>query len=388
MGGLLADADATRPGAVRPEPVLTEVLTDIRSIERLHADQWDALVEALPRPSPCLLHGWVTARLRHSAGLIDAQVHVAWRRGRLVGVLPLEVSRRRGVRVAGFAGGPGATWTDVMLAAGEPDETARRLIESATHSGHDLCHFPALARDSRVGELAPLVLVKRFDNALVDFDGGWENAYRSKVSKRHRQDHRRKRRLLRELGRVETSVARAPHELAGVLDETFRLHELRWSGRYDGSGYAEPVSRRAMHDAVVRLGARDGYRIVTLELDRRPIAFLSFFVISRTAVGHRTAFDPAFGAYSPGALVFFDAFAACEAEGVTRFEFGGGDDRYKRSLADVMEPLYDGVGLARGIRGRLASAGLERSLQLGQWMRGSNRGRTAYRRARDLLHAR
>jgi len=361
-------------------------LTDGAALDRLPADRWDALVEALPRPSPYLLHGWVTSRVRHRVGGAEPQVHVARRDGRLVGVLPLEVVRRRGMRVGGFAGGPSTTWPDVLLAADEPEETARLLVASARRSSCDFHLFEGIARDSRIAELADLVLVERYENARFDFGRGWEVVYREKISKRHRQDYRKKREQLAALGRLETRVARSADELNAVLDDTVRLHELRWGSRYDASGYGGPASRAAMREAVARLAERGSYRIVTLELDGTPIAFLSHFVVAGTAVGHRTGFDPAYGAHSPGALVFFDAFAACEADGITRFEFGGGDDRYKTSLADVMEPLYDGIGLARGARGTLAAPVCRQVLVQGRRMRRSPRVRTAYKRVRDAVH--
>jgi CelD/BcsL family acetyltransferase involved in cellulose biosynthesis len=250
----------------------------------------------------------------------------------------------------------------------------------------DFCLLQGIAGNSRIAELAQLALVERFDNASFDFAGGWETAYREKISKRHRQDYRRKRQLLGELGHLETKVARSAGELDAVLDETVRLHELRWGGRYDASGYAEPEVRLATRDAVARLAARGSYRIVTLDLDGTPIAFVSFFVVAGSAVGHRTGFDPTYGDHSPGALVFFDAFAACEADGITRFEFGGGDDRYKRALADVVEPLFDGIGLARGVRGVLAAEAYKQVLVQGRRMRRSPRVRAAYKRARDVVH--
>ena len=72
---------------------------------------------------------------------------------------------------------------------------------------------------------------------------------------------------------------------------------------------------------------------------------------------HRIAFDPAFGRFSPGVINTLDAIETAAAEGATRVEFLGGAERYKVELADHLEPLYQGFGLAGSLRGRAAVAG-------------------------------
>lgn len=335
-------------------------LGDVEAFARVPAAEWDALVEALPHPSPYVLHGWLAARLRHTAGVSTPRIHVARRGGRLVGALPLEVTSRFGLRLGDLAAGPHAVCADLLLAPGEPEETARALVERAAASDQDFVRVHGLTPDSRLARLAALTLVRRIDAPVLDLSAGWETVYREKVSKRHRQDHRHKRRSLAALGRLETRVVRTAGELDAALEETFRLHELRWAGRDDRYGYAAASSRRFVRDAVALLGERDQYRLVLLELDDTPIAFLSYFVLAGGAVGHRTAFDPRLGRFSPGALVFLDAFEQLSEERLDRFEFGGGDEPFKRTLSDRRDQLCDGFGLATDVRGAVAmTAALE-----------------------------
>jgi CelD/BcsL family acetyltransferase involved in cellulose biosynthesis len=363
-------------------------LTAPAAVEELPADEWDALVEALPRPSPCLLHGWVVERLRHGVGEVEPRVHVARRGARLVGALPFEVVQRGGLRVAGFVGGPDTAWGDVLLAPDEPEETARRLVEHAARSDQLYGHLYGLSADSRLARHAALALVERVPAPSFDLSQGWDAVYLRKVSRGHRKDHRRKRRGLEQLGRLETTIARTPVELEAALAHTFRLHELRWSGRYDRSGYTTPASRRFIGDVVARLARGERYRIVMLELDGTPIAFLSFFVVGNAFVGHRTGFDPAYAKFSPGALIFFEGFAAPEAEGLTRVELGSGEERFKHSLADSMEPLFDGYGLATGVLGAVASAAGSRTLSLRHRLKSMDPLRAVHRRVHAVAAAR
>jgi CelD/BcsL family acetyltransferase involved in cellulose biosynthesis len=183
-----------------------------------------------------------------------------------------------------------------------------------------------------------------------------EGVYGERVSPKHREAHRRSRRQLGALGHLEARVARTPAQLAPALEHALALHDLRWRDRADGSGFASPAGRRFQRDALLALSEDGVPRIVTLELDGRPIAFTSFFVLARTMVVHRLAFDPDYARWSPGLLATHDALAAAAQEGVERVEFLGGAEPYKRVLADRDDPLHEGLGLARGARGHAAVA--------------------------------
>jgi len=359
-----------------------ETLTEAAAFARLPVDEWDGLVHGLPHPSPYLLHGWTAAYLCNAPPGLVPRVHVAYRAGQLVAALPLAVSTHHGLKLADFAGGPQTVWGDLLLAENEPEATADRLLAAARHSDHDYAHVHGLAPDSRLARLGRLTLTDRMDAITADLTPGWDDVYRAKFSKRHRQDHRRKRRWLSELGTFETRIARSPAELEAVLEQTFRLHELRWRRRYDRSAYGSAVSREVVQDAVGRLGSRGQYRVVTIELDGRPIAFLSFFVVGDVGVGHRTAFDPAYARGSPGLLVFLDGLAHASETGLARFEFGTGDELFKRVLGDAVVRVYDGLGLATSRAGAVAAAANRSAIELRMRLRGSPALRSAYDRVR------
>lgn len=368
-----------------PADVEFETLTDAASFARLPVDEWDALVRRLPHPSPYLLHGWTAAYLRHAPPGCVPRVHVAFRRGQLVAALPLTVSLHHGMKLADFAGGPQTVWGDLLLAPGEPEATAGSLVAAAARSDQDYAHFHGLAPDSRLGRLGRLTLVGRMDAITADLAPGWNDVYLAKFSKRHRQDHRRKRRWLNELGTLETRIAQSPAELGAVLDDTFRLHELRWQRRYDCSAYTSPVSRDVLRDAVGRLGARGQYRVVTIELDSRPIAFLSFFVVGDVGVGHRTAFDPAYARESPGLLVFLDGLEHASETGLARFEFGTGNESFKRVLGDAVVRVHDGLGLATSRTGTAAAAADRGAVELRMRLKESPTLRSAHERVRTAV---
>ena len=345
--------------ATAPAGLTLETISSESAFAALGEDEWDSLVRARPRPSPFLLHGWLLEWWRHYGEGGELAVHVAYREGRLVGALPLCVRPRYGLRVLSFVGGDDSSLADVLVADTERPEIASALVERGTSSGQDFAEFAGLSTSSRlVATLGPsrLSLVERSEAPVLDLTPGWQDVYASKLSSKKRNHYRRRRRQLAEVGRVDVDVARTEPELEQALEDAFTLHELRWEGRPDGSGFATPAGRRFQHAAVRALAPLGVPRIVTLKIDGRPVAFHYYLVLDGRMYVYRIAFDPSFGRLSPGVINTLDAIETAAAEGATRVEFLGGAERYKVELADRLEPLCQGLGLASTLRGRAAVA--------------------------------
>jgi CelD/BcsL family acetyltransferase involved in cellulose biosynthesis len=328
------------------------------SFAALAAD-WDGLVAAMRRPSPFLLHAWLAEWWRHYGEGGELAVLVARRDGRLVGAIPLCLLRRRGLTILTFLGDRHSVLADLLIAPGEGPDVEAALAERALQLEHDYLDLYGLPRENRLTPSlgsARLHFVERAEAPVLELDEPWEAVYRARTSRKGRSLHRRRRRQLGELGKVETTVARTRDELARALEDAFVLHDVRWDGRPDGSAFTTETGLR-FHRSVVRaLADADVARITTLKLDERPIAFNYFFVFAGGMYGYRLAFDPAFGRVSPGLLNTLDSIALAYEEGARRIEFLGGPERYKIDLADRFEPLYEAVGHAASIQGAAAVA--------------------------------
>jgi CelD/BcsL family acetyltransferase involved in cellulose biosynthesis len=332
-------------------------ISSLDEFEPLQRD-WDALVRTMPRPSPFLLHGWLEQWWRSYGTSATLAVHVARREDRLVAALPLYVRSQLGLSVASFLGGGQSALADVLVGPGEAPEVATGLARRLTASSVDYVDLYGLPSASRLVAALPdsLEVIERVESPVLDLTEGWDSVYRAKTSSKRRNLHRRRRRQLGELGRIETVVARTPDELLPALDEAFRLHDLRWEGRPDGSAFSTPTGRTFHRSAMLALAELDVPRIVLLTLDRRAIAFQYFFVLEGRMYVHRLGFDPRLARLSPGLVNTLDAIEAAAAEGVGRVEFLGGAERYKLELADTFDPLCQAIGLARGQRARAVVA--------------------------------
>jgi CelD/BcsL family acetyltransferase involved in cellulose biosynthesis len=344
------------------------------------ADSWDELVGAMPRPSPFLLHGWLLEWWRHYGSGAHLAVTVAYDGDRLVGALPLCVRRRAGLRVTEFVGGTWAVLADLLVAPGA-EAVAEPLVERAASSKHDFASLFGLPGSSRFVAALPrdaLYLVERLEAPVLDVGPGWDVVYESKLSSKARSERRRRTRQLQELGEVEVSVARSREELEPALEDAFRVHTLRWHGRRDGSGFVTPTGKRFHRAGLLRLAELDVPRLVTLRVDGVAIAFALSLHLSGRAYGVTMAFDPAYARFGPGLEAKLQSLELAAREGITRIELLGAAAEHKQRFTDRFEPVYQGIGLARTLRGRAAVEALVGGITARRALKRSRTARKLY----------
>jgi CelD/BcsL family acetyltransferase involved in cellulose biosynthesis len=351
------------------------------------ADSWDGLVRAMPRPSPFLLHTWLVEWYQHFGRGTDLAIQAAFREQGLVAAFPLVHRPWRGLRAGRFLGGEQSSLADLLLSPSEERSTAAALIERAT-AQHDFAELFGLSAGGNVAAIAApgdLHLFTRADGPVLELTDDWDALYERKTSSKHRSTFRRRRQQLEKAGSVDFAFARRREDVHPALDDCFRLHALRWAGRPDGSGFATPAGV-SFHRAVLpALAERDVIRLITIRFEGRAIAFALAFAVAGRLYGYRMAFDPSFGRYSPGMLALHELLASASREGLRRVEFLGTGDRFKLDLADDVEPIYLGLGLAGSARGRAVVAARTGVLRLRQRLSQSATARRAFDRARPLL---
>jgi CelD/BcsL family acetyltransferase involved in cellulose biosynthesis len=348
------------------EQLRVELLSTEAELAAL-APAWDELVAAMPRPSPFMLNAWLVEWWRHFGRGGRMAVRAAFRGDRLVAGLPLCVRPQRGLRTLEFVGGTKAALADLIVRPGERDSIAAAVAEAGYGSDHDFANVFGLPAESclaRTPAWGDLRLIERLEAPVLDLSDGWDAVYERKFSAKARQERRRHLRQLERLGSLEISVAQAPDELGAALDDAVRLYALRWRGRREGSGLLSAAGAGFYRSALLRLAEQDVPRIVTLRMNGRPVAANVYLRLSHTLYGLMMAFDPAFARYSPGSEALCSALEAAAGEGVTRAELLGAASGYKQRFTDRLEPVYQGIGLARTARGRLGAEALLAGIRL------------------------
>lgn len=362
-------------------PVYVETISDEAGFAEL-AGSWDELVRAMPRPSPFLLHSWLLEWWRHYGRGADLAVHVAHRGDHLVGALPLCTRRRLGLRVSEFIGGTWAILADALVAPGEDAQAVvGALAARAVEGKHDFADLFGLPGSSRLVAALPqdsLRLVQRLEAPVCDLGPSWEAAYNSRLSSKTRSERRRRLRQLEKLGTVESEVARSREEIARAVEDAFVVHDQRWSGRRDASGFTTETGKRFHRAALLALADQDVARGLTIRLDGRPIAFSLYLQLTGRSYGMNMAFDPAYGPYGPGSEAKLQAIEASWSEGVRRIELLGTAAEHKRRFTDRFEPVYEGIGLARTRRGRAATEALLAGIRFRRALKRSKTARRLY----------
>lgn len=80
-------------------------------------------------------------------------------------------------------------------------------------------------------------------------------------------------------------------------------------------------------------------RLMVLEIDGRPAAFLVMYLHKGHAMIPKLAIDPAFSRYSPGILLVMQAVEWSMAHGVGAFDLSRGGEPYKRTVGGVNGPI-------------------------------------------------
>ena len=362
-------------------PLRIETVTDEAGFAEL-AGSWDELVNAMPRPSPFLLHPWLLEWWRHYGRGAELAVHVAFRGDRLVGALPLCTRRRFGLRVSEFVGGTWAILADALVAPGEDAQAvvaglARRMADSE-HDFADLFGLPGSSRLVAALPQGSLRLIQRLEAPVCDLGPSWETAYTSRLSSKARSERRRRLRQLERLGTVDSEVARTRGEIAKAVEDAFVVHEQRWGGRRDASGFITETGKSFHRAALLELADQDVARALTIRLDGRPIAFSLYLQLAGRSYGMNMAFDPAYAPYGPGSEAKLQAIEASWSEGIRRIELLGTAAEHKRRFTDRFEPVYEGIGLARTRRGRAATEALLAGIRLRRALKRSKTARKLY----------
>jgi CelD/BcsL family acetyltransferase involved in cellulose biosynthesis len=290
------------------------------------------------------------------------------------------------LRVARFLGGEQSSLADLLLAPSEDLSTGAALVERVS-SDVDFAELFGLGGQSRVATAAPgrIHLFKRADGPVLELTDDWDALYEAKVSAKRRSSTRRRLKQLEERGAVEFPEVRSSKDLEAALSDVFRLHALRWGGLQDGSGFATGTGV-AFHRTVLGALAEQGIvRLVMVRLEGRAIAFALAFALAGRLYGYRMAFDPSFARYSPGLLALQNLLASASREGLRRVEFLGAADTFKLELADDLQPLYLGLGLAGSPQGRAIVAARTGGRRIRELVSRSRAARRVYDSGRPLL---
>ena len=296
-------------------------------------DEWRTVLGRTAEPHPFVTPEWQRVWWDHY-GTGELWVLRLAEGDDAVAVVPVHRDDRGVVR---FLGGEDVTdYPGPAIAEGHSADVARRVVDwlgARRQHWAELDVRNARTEDGFLAALATAAARAGFRTsecadepiALLELPASWDD-YLARLTRQDRHELRRKRRRFeRALGAGEVRTADAA-TLPGDLDTFFALFRLARGEKGSFMSARNEGFFRAIAAAFLPLGM---LRLDVLEVDGRPLAVAFGFQTGSVFYLYNMAFDPGAGAVSPGTMLVSRLVERAIRDGLDRFDFLRGLERYK-----------------------------------------------------------
>jgi CelD/BcsL family acetyltransferase involved in cellulose biosynthesis len=294
-------------------------------------------------------------------------------------ILPVEIVASRGMRIAKFIGADHSNINTGLISEAfaessdtvdSPHLAARLRAALAGKADLLLLQNIPLEWRGRRNMLAGLPMVQNQNHAYqLPFLESFEKTLQQLNAKSRRKKFRVQSRRLEAVGGFDYIVPEEPAEQHELLDLFFRLKSARFAALGLPDVFADAKTKAFLHGLIdKRDGGNFGLQMHGLRLKGEyegRIAALSgisrkgdHVICQFGAIDEELVADA-----SPGEFLFWQMISGLHGKGVALFDFGLGDQTYKRSWAPVETDHYDvvlpvsGLGIAAGTAHRAITRG-------------------------------
>lgn len=323
-------------------------------LAELEPRRWDELAAASSPNTVFQTYGWHRAWAdafgeRHELMLLSASDA-----GQLVGVAPLCLTEDRALR---FIGHGSSDYMDLLVAPGREDVREalwRRALDLARGWRRLelrclLASSPsigALQRSSLRGLVSPPTMcpVLRCDDPAALRRGGQIKRVRQASAWFAKHT---------DFGITHEHAPRAIHAL---LDGLFEQHRRQWQDTATPSLFEQPTQERFFRAVTDRLGTTGSVRCSRITAGDVAPAHHFGFIHQTTATYYKPCYDKGWSKRSPGVVLLGALFDHAFDEGLTEFDFGFGDEPYKRRFANSASRCVHATFYASAIEYGVAKA--------------------------------
>jgi CelD/BcsL family acetyltransferase involved in cellulose biosynthesis len=314
-------------------------------------------LEATGLVTPYQRHDWIVAyatSVGKAHGLDLRYVTLRDAREQVIGLLPLEVLRLHGVRVARFIGDKHANYhmalLDPAFAANLDKNGAEQLLRAIAAELGDVDAFVFTNQPSFwEGITNPFVLLAATQSPShaykLTLGVDAEATLNRSMSAHARKKLKNKRNRFADFGPSQLVRARTPSEIEAVLDAFL----LQKADRFAQMGVTNPFADPAMRQ-FLREGAAFSVQNRTPSIELYGLALDGHFITTyigavqgRRFSGMATSYalDHAAAKTSPGEILLVDLIKLKCQEGFSVFDLGVGEARYKTTICDDKDELFD-----------------------------------------------
>ena len=366
----------TGPTVIPASTVTVRVCRTWAEIEELRST-WESLLRSCLQPSifqtPEWLASWwqsfgsnkklCAVVFNDHAGLTVGLALLYSEQQRFLG-LRLEVLRFVG------AGSGDSDALDFIVTPGCEPACAQAFLNWLAEESCDICALETLPQDSLISQYivalssqrARMLYSEEAVNLFLDLPATWPE-YLESLEPGFRPLLTRYPRRLRSRFRVSIRRCEQETDLVSSLQTLFQLHQMRWTGRGEPGAFAS-AERRDFYLRMAHAFLERGWlEFWLLALDDEIVAAQFCFRYGKTLYLLQEGFHPAYAAEKVGYALRAHVLEQMIQSGITRYDFLGGDDPYKRNFG-VQCGSYTTLRLPQTVRGRVCLALRHSKLQM------------------------
>ncbi|GLS42490.1 GNAT family N-acetyltransferase [Methylobacterium brachythecii] len=391
--------DLTGAGMIRDsmrEGLTAEMFADLASVEAL----WRAM-ETAPDAlaTPYQRFDWVASFVSGLQAQDRLRVLVLRdAAGRPAALLPLLMSRMRGLAVARVVGAKHANYHMPLYASRQAAGSSAEEVEAALVRAGRAAGIDAYALDHQprfwdgianpLGAKGAPCASDAYGLMLgPDAEATVKRAFSGDARKKLRA---KERKLVEALGPIDYVQASTPESIAAILDAFYEQKRTRFAAMGIANPYADDDVRRFIVAATAPGVPHPAIELHALiaKNDGRVLATFAGAVNDNRFSGMWTSFDPdpEIGRFSPGDLLLHHLIGQQTSAGRRAFDLGVGEARYKSSICDETIELVE-VLIPVTASGHLFSLAADTASRLKRRIKRSPRLWQAVSRLRKLRHS-
>ena len=370
----------------------------VRSFDLLGARraEWNALVERSQNATVFQTFEWHASWWRTFGDDFGLLVVCAERAGRLVGLAPLMVAKRRilgrRLRVLHFIGLYASDYCDFIIDDADPEALPAMLRWLADNTdvwdGLDLRNLvegsPTLVSVAAFfAQQGDPVDLRRWGEA-PSYVFGDPKADRDLLRKKSLRRHCNR---FERSGKLEFYHFRTAREISTRLEAFFRQHIERWDATDTPSQFLAERQRSFYREMVDLLAPTGALLLSVVSFNDAPIAFHLGFEYRNRFIWYKPTYDISLARHSPGEVLLKCLFEHAHNGGLQEFDFAPGEEAFKYRFANHARSIcsvhvfkdrltwrYDRLRFAA----RMAVKGSPRLARLGRRFLGRLYGRLWY----------
>ena len=271
----------------------------------------------------------------------------------VVALLPLGQRLRGAVRIASFLGGRFANYQMGWFLPGHAwsREDVSRLLREAARAARprvDAFHFiyQPLFWDGAGNPLATLPSRPSPSNAYAsELPAQFETWFGAHFSKSTQKKLRKKAKKYETLGQMNHVRANDRETARKFLDAFFAQRRATTALRRQYNEFEEPKNIELMERLAGLRDAPASMEMHALRAGERIVAVFGGIASANRLSGVIIAHDPTplVASSSPGEWLVIEVVRDAIERGMTMFDLGVGDARYKKECCEIVEPMFDGA---------------------------------------------